>query len=134
MKKVLFSALLVAGLGVLLSSCTKYKDQRKAVSGFAKVYCDESFKNILEQEIQIFQYQYPQSDVMARYMSESAALDSLLNDNVDLIITQSGKYGIPTSVKRQPLRQKKSSLLITAALRPSRSVISVPDTSANFFM
>ena len=88
MKKVLFSALLVAGLGVLLSSCTKYKDQRKAVSGFAKVYCDESFKNILEQEIQIFQYQYPQSDVMARYMSESAALDSLLNDNVDLIITQ----------------------------------------------
>ena len=88
MKKVLFSALLVAGLGVLLSSCTKYKDQRKAVSGFAKVYCDESFKSILEQEIQIFQYQYPQSDVMARYMSESAALDSLLNDNVDLIITQ----------------------------------------------
>lgn len=44
MKKVLFSALLVAGLGVLLSSCTKYKDQRKAVSGFAKVYCDESLK------------------------------------------------------------------------------------------
>lgn len=88
MKKLLLSMLLVASLGLITSSCTKYKDQQKAVSGFAKVYCDESFKNILEQEIEIFQYQYPQSDVMARYMSESDALDSLLNKNVDLIITQ----------------------------------------------
>ena len=71
----------------IFAGCTKYKDQKKAVSGFAKVYCDESFKNILEQEISIFEYQYPQSNVMARYMSESAALDSLLNKNVDLIYT-----------------------------------------------
>ncbi|MDO4510410.1 MAG: substrate-binding domain-containing protein [Bacteroidales bacterium] len=88
MKKFLLSAVALATLGLLSTGCTKYKDQQKAVSGFAKVYCDESFRNILEQEIAIFEYQYPQSNVMARYMSESAALDSLLNDNVDLIITQ----------------------------------------------
>ena len=87
MNKFVLSILLVATMGIF-AGCTKYKDQKKAVSGFAKVYCDESFKNILEQEISIFEYQYPQSNVMARYMSESAALDSLLNKNVDLIITQ----------------------------------------------
>ena len=87
MNKFVLSILLVATMGIF-AGCTKYKDQKKAVSGFAKVYCDESFKNILEQEISIFEYQYPQSNVMARYISESAALDSLLNKNVDLIITQ----------------------------------------------
>ena len=87
MYKFVLSILLVATMGIF-AGCTKYKDQKKAVSGFAKVYCGESFKNILEQEISIFEYQYPQSNVMARYMSESAALDSLLNKNVDLIITQ----------------------------------------------
>lgn len=88
MKKIYILLSLAFAVLLGIPSCTKYKDQKQAVSGFAKVYCDESFKNILDQEIDIFQYQYPQSDVMARYMSESVALDSLLTGNVDLIITQ----------------------------------------------
>ena len=63
MNKFVLSILLVATMGIF-AGCTKYKDQKKAVSGFAKVYCYESFKNILEQEIAIFEYQYPQSNVV----------------------------------------------------------------------
>ncbi len=72
----------------VLASCSKYSDRPNgAVVGMAKVYCDESFKNVLEQEIQVFEFQYPQAFIKDRYMSESAALDSLMKGKVDLIIT-----------------------------------------------
>lgn len=70
------------------TSCQKYSDRPNgATQGMAKVYCDESFKNVLEQEIDVFEYQYPKAFIKPRYMSELAAFDSLLNNKVDVIIT-----------------------------------------------
>ena len=48
--------------------------------------CDESFQNILEQEIAVFEYQYPEASIMPEYINEHDALDSLFNNRVDLII------------------------------------------------
>lgn len=72
----------------LTTSCKKYSEQPNgATQGMAKVYCDESFKNVLEQEIDVFEYLYPKAFIKPRYMSETAALDSLLNNKVDVVIT-----------------------------------------------
>ena len=87
-KRLILSIMLVASLSLLLASCSKgKKSNRSAVNGMCKVMCDESFKNILDDEIQVFEFSYKDATVLARYIDESAALDSLLNENTDLIIT-----------------------------------------------
>ena len=87
--KILLGALLLTGIATaVLVSCQKYSDRPNgATKGMAKIYCDESFQNVLEQEIDVFEYQYAGAFVKPRYMSEWAALDSLLHEKVDLIIT-----------------------------------------------
>ncbi len=58
-----------------------------STKGIAKINCDESFRTILDQEIEVFEYTYPEANIMATYMDEAAALDSLLHKQCDLIIT-----------------------------------------------
>ena len=70
-----------------MASCKKGTKSPASVSGLSKVICDESFKNILDEEIEVFEYTYPDANVIARYMDETAALDSLLNGKTNLIIT-----------------------------------------------
>lgn len=84
MKKV--SALLFVSL-LMLSSCGGGKPSNTSTSGIAKIACDESFRNILDQEVEVFEYSYPDASIMVDYTTEAAALDSLLHRSVDLIIT-----------------------------------------------
>ena len=69
------------------TSCRNSKATNTSTSGIARVYCDESFHHILDQEIEVFEYTYPEASIMPFYMTEAAALDSLLNRHCDLIIT-----------------------------------------------
>ena len=48
--------------------------------------CDESFQSVLEQEIEVFEYQYPEASIMPYYINEHDALDSLFQNKVDLVI------------------------------------------------
>lgn len=59
-----------------LWSCTD-KTETSSTSGSSLLYCDESFENIMEQEIDVFEYIYPKSHVLARYGTETEAIDSL---------------------------------------------------------
>lgn len=68
-------------------SCEQRKATNTSTRGIAKINCDESFRNILDQEIEVFEYTYPEASIMPRYMDEAAALDSLLHRQCDLIIT-----------------------------------------------
>ncbi len=74
-------------LGMLGTSCQPRKGSNGPTNGIAKVICEESFQNIMEQEIQVFEYLYPDANILPRYQSETAAFDSLFNKKVDLIIT-----------------------------------------------
>ena len=40
--------------------------------------CDNSFENIMAQEIDVFEYQYPDAHILVRYGTQAEALDSLL--------------------------------------------------------
>ena len=44
----------------------------------AKVACDESFENIIEQEINVYEYIYPKEDVLAYYLPENECIDSIM--------------------------------------------------------
>ncbi len=74
-----------AGLMLATAGCGKYSDKGKGVtstSGATIIACDESFQNIMEQEIGVFEYIYPDASVLPYYISEKAAVDSLMGLHV----------------------------------------------------
>ena len=79
--------MVVVALGCTITSCNKGGKKAASVSGMCKVICDESFKNILDDEIEVFEFSYKDANVLPRYMDESSALDSLLDGKVNVIIT-----------------------------------------------
>lgn len=85
-KRIILSVMIVASIASVFTSCGN-KRKAAAVSGVCKVLCDESFKNVLDDEIEVFEYSYKEASVLSRYIDEASALDSLLHEKVNVIIT-----------------------------------------------
>ncbi|MBO4664333.1 MAG: substrate-binding domain-containing protein, partial [Bacteroidaceae bacterium] len=88
--KIIYCIALIAITSVTITSCSGCSDNKKEYSSnLSKVICDESFKNILDEEIQVFEYQYrdKNTSVLPLYLDEASALDSLLDGKVNVIIT-----------------------------------------------
>ncbi len=66
----------------------------------AKVACDESFENIMEQEINVYEYIYPKEDVVAYYLPENACIDSIM-----------AMGSVKAAVVTRPLTEKEVSYL-----------------------
>lgn len=66
-------------------SCTPIK-RGEYVSGSATVFCDDGFRTILEEEIEVFEYTYPESSIIPIFVSEQEAIDTLLADGTQAII------------------------------------------------
>ena len=64
------------GAAMAMTACTDSKQTKQPT--MAKIACDESFENILEQEINVYEYIYPKEDVLAYYVPESQAIDSIM--------------------------------------------------------
>ncbi|MDE5874039.1 MAG: substrate-binding domain-containing protein [Muribaculaceae bacterium] len=87
MKTSKFPTLLA--VGCLLAGavgCTPIKKGEYA-SGTSTIFCDDGFKNILDEEIEVFEYSYPQASIIPMYVSEGAAIDTLLSDGTQAIIS-----------------------------------------------
>lgn len=79
----LISAVMLASL----TGCLKYEKKAKSqTSGTMTMVCDDTFRNIMEQEIDVFEYQYPDAHVLARYATQNEALDSLFSLNTRTIV------------------------------------------------
>ena len=90
LNKLLYCFALTALLAITVTSCSGCGNKGKEyANNLSKVICDESFKNILDEEIQVFEYQYKDKNisVLPLYLDESSALDSLLEGKVNVIIT-----------------------------------------------
>lgn len=81
LRTALFLTAAVAGA----VACTPVKRGEYA-SGSATVFCDDGFRNILDEEIEVFEYSYPQSSIIPFYVSEGAAIDTLMADGTQAII------------------------------------------------
>ncbi|MBD5299431.1 MAG: hypothetical protein HDS22_05620 [Bacteroides sp.] len=82
----LTSGLLLVAAAAGAISCTPIKRGEYA-SGSATIFCDDGFRNILQEEIDVFEYTYPQSSIIPFYVSEGEAVDSLLADCTQAIVT-----------------------------------------------
>ena len=77
----LFMALCIASV----TSCGEVKRGEYA-KGAATIYCDDGFKNVLQEEIDVFEYSYPGSNIIPSFVSEAQAVDALLGDSTDAAI------------------------------------------------
>lgn len=85
MKKI--GLLLTSALVALsLASCGEIKRGEYA-KGSAFIVCDDGFRNILQEEIEVFEYQYLESFIIPVYVSEQQAIDTLLAGKAPLAIT-----------------------------------------------
>lgn len=73
----------LVGLGTV--SCGQVKRGEYA-KGSGTIFCDDGFKNILDEEIDVFEFSYPGSSIIPFYVSEQEAIDTLLSDGSDAII------------------------------------------------
>ena len=99
---VLISLSVLSGLGV--SSCTEIKRGEYA-KGSATIFCDDGFKNILDEEIEVFEYSYPEASIIPFYVSEQEAMDSLMANKTQAVIvtkelTKEQKEYLKTKYKR----------------------------------
>lgn len=68
----------VAMAALAMAGCSKYKTGEYS-KGSTVIACDQTFQNIMEQEILVFEHNYKGSNVMDLYVDENSAIDSLLN-------------------------------------------------------
>lgn len=79
---VALTALLLAGV----TSCRKDPTNTSS-SGIATIVCDESFENIMNQEIDVFEYNTNgKASIIPYYVSEKACVDSLLDFKTKTIV------------------------------------------------
>lgn len=81
----LATVLAAASLMAAAAGCTPVKRGEYA-AGSATVFCDDGFKNILDEEIEVFEYSYPKASIIPFYVSEGAAIDTLMNDGTQAAI------------------------------------------------
>ena len=72
-----------------LASCggQSGKPKNTSTSGLIAIAVDESFQNIMNQEIDVFEYTYPNANIIPYYVDEHSAIDSMLELKTKLIIT-----------------------------------------------
>lgn len=80
----LCAALLLGG-AAMVTSCDQ-KPKNTSTSGLATIVCDDSFENIMNQEIEVFEYIYPNANIIPYYVPEKAAIDSLMNLSTKSIV------------------------------------------------
>lgn len=69
------------------TGCMKYeKKTHSSTVGTATVVCDNTFENIFKQEVDVFEYQYPEAHILVRYATQTEAFDSLFSMNTRTIV------------------------------------------------
>lgn len=110
MKKILRTILPAACallLGAGATSCLKYeKKANSSTTGSTTMVCDASFQNIMQQEVDVFEYQYPDAHILVRYEPQSVAIDSLMSLNTKTIVIARDL----TDQEKRVLRSKKKSV------------------------
>lgn len=87
MKNLKFLSLVI--LALFLFSCeTKNKDGKTdtLTSGVIKIAVDESFQPIIQEELDVFESQFPKAGIIPIYTNEVEAINSLLKDSVRVSI------------------------------------------------
>ena len=74
-------------LSVTLAATSCHQPTDSSTSGFTTLMCDQTFENIIQQEIDVFEYTYPNASIIPYYIDAHSAIDSMLDGRTPLIVT-----------------------------------------------
>lgn len=99
----IYTAILAACIAASVTSC-----EHKKPSNIMTMLCDDSFENVMEEEIDIFEYAYikQQYHVLSRYVTQKDALDSLFAGSIRTIVVGRDL----TKTERNALKEKFTNL------------------------
>ena len=60
--------------------------QRRADSGTVYISCDESFKPVIDAQLQVFRNDYPKANIIVQYKPEADCLRDFLVDSIEMVI------------------------------------------------
>ena len=84
-KKYIILSLTAIASALIAVSCHQPTDS--STSGLVTLMCDKTFENIIQQEIDVFEYTYPNASIIPYYIDAHSAIDSMLDGNTSLIVT-----------------------------------------------
>jgi len=85
--------LFIVGVAVLIASCSGPSVKPPGdtgTSGTIHISVDESFKPVIDSQIQVFESQYPQAKIIVDYKSESECIKDLSKDSTRMVIITRG--------------------------------------------
>ncbi|MEO5562702.1 MAG: substrate-binding domain-containing protein, partial [Chitinophagaceae bacterium] len=90
-----FCAVLFTLSCFLMNGCKSYRQQQDELSdtrtrGRINVSADESFKPIIDEQVQVFESNFPGTTINVEYKAEAECLKDLTNDSVRMVITTRG--------------------------------------------
>lgn len=85
MKKIIGIIAAAALISVIAIGCTPVK-RGEYTKGSGTICCDDGFRNIMQEEIEVFEYSYPDASIIPFYVSEKEAIDSLMHDATQQIV------------------------------------------------
>lgn len=125
MNKIMLGVSAMLITAAAFTSCDK-KAENTSTSGLATIVCDATFENIMSQEIDVFEYIYPDASIMPYYTDEKAAVDSLLDMKTKTVViarpltTEETEY---LKSKKRPVRQQKIAVdAIALIVNPENTV------------
>lgn len=83
--KGIMACVALTTVAACVTSCGEVK-RGAYTAGTDAVFCDDGFRNILDEEIQAFEFSYKDAHIVPFYMSEQACIDSMLSDKCQSII------------------------------------------------
>lgn len=128
MNKV-FIYVLLCFLLVGCKGCFKKTDPKKddlATRGFIYIAADESYKYILEEEKQVFEYIYPNSEIHILYSDEKTAFERAMVDSIRLVVASTPDNNLMDAY----LQKRKIKKRVTAVGRDAVVVITHKNTVA----
>lgn len=107
--------IMMLSAGVIATSCSRHKPTDSNTSGVTSIMCDESFSNIIDQEIDVFEFTYPQASIVPYYINESDAIDSLYNGATNfIVVTRELDPDMVTNLNNRDRRVKSQKIAVDA--------------------
>lgn len=118
MKLIINNIFLLLVAVVLLTSCNKGSKAlvTTSTSGTITLMCDNSFENIMQQEIDVFEFQYPKAHILARYLPQNDVIDSLMQFKTRAIVAARDLTKAEKDFLRKNKRAVRSKMIAVDAL------------------
>jgi phosphate transport system substrate-binding protein len=116
-------------------SCKSYKEQEEELPdtrtrGRINVSADESFKPIIDAQVQVFESNFPGTKINVTYKAEAECLKDLLNDSVRMVIATRGYNEDEKKLLSDSLRVQPEKMVVA---RDAIAVIVHPQAPDSLF-